>query len=286
VARWDGSEWASLGGGGNNGVNQTINALAVADQSIRVGGEFGVAGGEVSSGVASFLPDPLQVAATPATVLLGETSEIEASGGFGSGAVSLEVSSGETFCSLSGSTLTALAEGECTVTATKAADGEIPEQSDTVLVRVVADAGVNLVVEIDQLSSVLQLPEAVSRGQCDEIGFTIRVTNNGPAGADEVQVEMPFPSGLLPGVDWNCTIVDDQCMPDSGSGAIDTAFGLAIGRSAEINLAGCLDPSAAFVELRVESSLPDGTPLIFSNEANVNWYVPVNENGLFRSRFD
>lgn len=230
--------------------------------------------------------NPLQISATPATVLVGSTSAISVSGGLGSGMVSLEIESGEAFCSLDGSTLTALAEGECTVTATKAADGENPEQSDTVLVRVVADAGVNLVVEIDQLPSGLQVPRASSRGQCDEVGFRIRVINNGPAVADEVEVEMPFPSGLLEPVDWSCAVADDQCTPESGSGAIDTAFGLAIGRAAEINLTGCLDPTAAFVDLRVQSSLTDGTLLIFPDEANVNQYVPVNENGLFRSRFE
>ena len=111
-------------------------------------------------------------------------------------------------------------------------------------------------VEIDQLPSVAQFPGAAGRGRCDEIGFGIRVNNNGPPAVNEVQIQMPFPSGLLPPVDWNYTVADGQCTPDNGSGAIDTTFGLAIGAAAEIDLAGCLDPNAAFVDLRARVVSP------------------------------
>ena len=55
VARWDGSRWASLGFFDENGVNQTVHALAVSGPSIHVGGGFGLAGGEASSGIATFI---------------------------------------------------------------------------------------------------------------------------------------------------------------------------------------------------------------------------------------
>jgi trimeric autotransporter adhesin len=40
IARWNGSEWSALGSGGGNGVNSTVNALAVSDSGLYAGGFF------------------------------------------------------------------------------------------------------------------------------------------------------------------------------------------------------------------------------------------------------
>jgi len=52
VARWDGSEWHSLGTGGQNGVNNRVWALAVSGNDVYVGGAFGEAGGQSANRVA------------------------------------------------------------------------------------------------------------------------------------------------------------------------------------------------------------------------------------------
>ena len=52
VARWDGSEWHSLGTGGQNGVNNRVWALAVMGNDVYVGGAFREAGGQSANRVA------------------------------------------------------------------------------------------------------------------------------------------------------------------------------------------------------------------------------------------
>jgi trimeric autotransporter adhesin len=40
IARWDGSEWSALGSNGGNGLNNAVNALAVSNGDLYVGGAF------------------------------------------------------------------------------------------------------------------------------------------------------------------------------------------------------------------------------------------------------
>ncbi len=64
---------------------------------------------------------PLTLTANPAGVLVGGSSNLSASGGSGTGAITYTLISGP--CTLSGSTLTGTGAGNCVVTATKAGDG-------------------------------------------------------------------------------------------------------------------------------------------------------------------
>lgn len=64
----------------------------------------------------------LSLTANPANITVGATSALSTSGGSGSGAVSYAITAGAGFCSLAGSTVTGTANGNCTITATKAAD--------------------------------------------------------------------------------------------------------------------------------------------------------------------
>lgn len=60
--------------------------------------------------------------ATPSAISYGGTSTLSTTGGSGSGAVTYTLTSGASNCSISGTTLTGIAAGSCTLTATKAAD--------------------------------------------------------------------------------------------------------------------------------------------------------------------
>ncbi len=60
--------------------------------------------------------------ATPPNIAFNGTSALSTTGGSGTGAVSFAVTTGNTFCSITGSTLAGTGVGTCTVTATKAAD--------------------------------------------------------------------------------------------------------------------------------------------------------------------
>ena len=80
---------------------------------------------------------PLVAAANPADVEVSETAQLSTSGGSGTGAVSYAVTAGGTFCSVTGTQLTGLALGTCTVTATKAADANHNAATDTITVNVI-----------------------------------------------------------------------------------------------------------------------------------------------------
>jgi trimeric autotransporter adhesin len=79
---------------------------------------------------------PLTAAATPAAIPVGGTSSLSRSGGTGGGATLFAVTNGSTFCSVSGSTLTGLAVGSCTVTATKDGGANYLPESGQVIVQV------------------------------------------------------------------------------------------------------------------------------------------------------
>jgi hypothetical protein len=59
VAHWDGSAWASLGTGGDNGVNCTVSVLNPLGTSLYVGGTFTQAGTQISSDIVSWQSDDL-----------------------------------------------------------------------------------------------------------------------------------------------------------------------------------------------------------------------------------
>jgi hypothetical protein len=183
--------------------------------------------------------------------------------------------------------LTALAAGECLVTATKAADGTFPEQTNSVLVRAVTTAGVNLVVEFSALppSAAPALPDFDGRGPCQVSAYRISVRNNGPLDAAEVRLQMPAARGLLAPVNWLCVLGNGQCTPQSGQGVVDTRFALSVGTLAELDLSACPDPNAAFADFQFQASLPSGS-LLFPTEAQGSVSTPLNGEGLFRSGFE
>lgn len=79
---------------------------------------------------------PLTAIATPTAIAKGDTSTLSHSGGSGTGAVSFAVTDGNAYCTVSGSTLSGIAVGRCTVTATKAADANYGAATATVAVDV------------------------------------------------------------------------------------------------------------------------------------------------------
>jgi hypothetical protein len=83
----------------------------------------------------------LTAIATPTSVAYLDTSALSTSGGSTAGSVSYAVSSGGSFCEISGSTLTAIAAGgSCTVTATMAGDANyLPVSADVVISTIKAE---------------------------------------------------------------------------------------------------------------------------------------------------
>ena len=83
----------------------------------------------------------LTVSATPATLAVGATSALAVGGGSGTGAFGLTITAGDANCEIAGTTLTALAAGTCTVTATRAGDANHLPASASTMVTVTAPDG-------------------------------------------------------------------------------------------------------------------------------------------------
>ncbi|MCC5866158.1 MAG: hypothetical protein JJU31_13625 [Wenzhouxiangella sp.] len=225
---------------------------------------------------------PLTLSIVPSTILNGDSTDVAVSGGLGTGAISVQVDSGAEFCALEDFTLTALAVGDCSIKASKAADAQHAAQEVNMLVRVVPEAGINIVVELEEQTSLGRL---AARGECETLAYQIRVSNNGPMAANEVRVRLPTPDGLLAPMVWSCSGTGGSCSPAEGEGPVDVQFALAIGDRTNISFSACADPNAAFADFRIQTSIPDGTPLLFPEEASLNLSAPINGDGLFRTRF-
>ena len=90
--------------------------------------------------------------ASPASINVGQTSNLSTSGGSGTGAVTYTVVSGP--CSVSGSTLTGSGAGTCSVTATKAADSTYAAATSAAI-----DVAVNAVLTLPEVGgAVITIP--------------------------------------------------------------------------------------------------------------------------------
>lgn len=103
-----------------------------------IGQKLYVVGGSPATAVVEALGQvALTASATPTSIAYGGSSTLTSSGGTGNGAVSYAISSGSDFCSLATDTLTGTGIGTCTVTASKAADGNHGASTASVDVTVV-----------------------------------------------------------------------------------------------------------------------------------------------------
>jgi len=124
--------------------NCTLTATKAADAS------FNAASASVAVGVAKAPQAALTASASPATILRGGSSALASSGGSGGGTVSWAVTAGASVCSVSGSTLSGIGVGQCTVTATKAADAHY----------LAASAATQVTVNSPPTAQALSIPNA------------------------------------------------------------------------------------------------------------------------------
>ena len=184
-----GSTLTALAGG-----TCTVTATKAADTNYKV------ATATVDVTVAQADQATLTAIATPASISVNGTSELTTSGGTGTGTVSYAVTAGASYCSISGSTLTGLAGGTCTVTATKAADANYKAATSTVDVTV---------------AKLAQMPALVAEATPSTIqyGHSAVLTYSGgsgsgavtwavAAGTDHCTVSGATVTGTAPGTCW------------------------------------------------------------------------------------
>lgn len=161
---------------------------------------------------------PLTLTATPALVPLTRTAALSVAGGSGTGAVSYAVTAGDTFCSISGATLTGTGVGTCTVTATKSADAEY--NAATAQIDVVIQAATDLEVSKND-GTPWAIPDST-------ILYEILVANAGPLVVQGARLRDLLPEGLVDGL-WTCESVQSATCPQAaGTGDIDQVLELPV----------------------------------------------------------
>lgn len=108
----------------------TVTATKAADAN------YNVATATVGVTVGKAAQTALSSTASPSSIAVNGTSKLSTAGGSGTGSVTYAVSAGSSSCSVAGNTLTGLAVGNCTVTATKAADASYNAATATTSVTV------------------------------------------------------------------------------------------------------------------------------------------------------
>ena len=128
--------------------------------------------------------------ANPSSIPFNTTSTLSTTGGSGTGAVSYTVTSGSSYCSISDVTLTGIAVGSCTVTATKAGDADYqPTTSSPITVTVNASAPgapTNVTANAGNASATVSWSAPANTGNSAITNYTITPYIGGTAQATTI----------------------------------------------------------------------------------------------------
>ena len=155
----------------------------------------------------------ITASASPTSITITDTSTLSSTSGSGSGAITYAITSGSSFCSLSGTTVTGLSTGTCTITATKAADTSYEQATSTV------DIAVGKVTSATTLSV-----SNTSPAQGETVTYTATVTSTSSPtgsvsfaeGANTLCSNVPLTSGVA-----TC----DHAFANSGAHSVVAAYG-------------------------------------------------------------
>ncbi len=209
----------------------TVTATKAADAN------FSAATATVDISVGLAPQATLTAIATPASIAFNGSSALSTSGGSGTGAVSYVVTTGTTICSVAGSTLTGIAVGTCTVTATKTADANFSAATATVALTVegtVPAAPGNVTVTFNGTTATISWTAPAATGGLPLTGYTATLQPGG-AGctATPPQTQCTI-GGLLPGQTYAIAVTASNAM---GIGAAAVGSGTVPGGIAPTPLA-------------------------------------------------
>lgn len=222
---------------------------------------YGAATASVDVSVGKAAQAPLSASASPASIAVGSTSSLATSGGSGTGAVSYAVTSGNSFCSITGSTLTGKAAGSCRVTTTKAADANYASASASVTVTVTPASQVAL--------SVTASPSSVTVGGSAALATT---GGSGPgavsyavtSGAASCSLSGATLTGIASG---NCTVTATKAADANYTAATATTT-VAVSKAAQAPLSLTASPAQPVVGDKVTLAISGG-----SGTGTVNYAV-------------
>ena len=224
----------------------------------------------------------LSLLASPSSTTIGGTSSLSTSGGSGSGAVGYAIISGVQSCSLSGSLVTALAAGDCSIRATKSGDSNYNSAEATTQVRVFAGPGVDLSLTLSRTQPTSKgLRDVMDKGNV-LVNYRATVRNNGPIDVVGVRLQANT-ANTLTNLLWSCSVPGATCTPPSGSTTIDTLFDLRVGQTATANLSGQINPMVNFVEIAAQAMPPAGVTAALSSDDRQVMVEPANSTAVFRN---
>ena len=283
IAVWNGSAWSALG----SGVNKVVHALAwdgVA-QRLYAGGYFTMAGDKPAAiAYAQFeTPQaPLNVIATPASILFGETSTLSTSGGSGSGTVSYAVTAGDTFCEVGGATLTGTGLGTCTVTATKEASANYLQATATVEVTITPKVDLEIAKDANRTTAQIG----------DTVVYSIVVANIGPNDVAGAGIS-DNPPATLTDVEWACVpppVSSVVCPPaphDAGTGPMNVLIDLAANGYLRYDLSGVVQGViGAQIDNTASVAVPEGITDPEDGNDSASASVLIVPVGLFADGFE
>ena len=283
IAVWDGSAWSALG----SGMNGTVAALAWdgAAQRLYAGGYFTMAGDKPAAiAYAQFeTPQaPLNVIATPASILFGETSTLSTSGGSGSGTVSYAVTAGDTFCEVGGATLTGKGLGTCTVTATKEASANYLQATATVEVTITPKVDLEIAKDANRTTAQIG----------DTVVYSIVVANIGPNDVAGAGIS-DNPPATLTDVEWACVpppVSSVVCPPaphDAGTGPMNVLIDLAANGYLRYDLSGVVQGViGAQIDNTASVAVPEGITDPEDGNDSASASVLIVPVGLFADGFE
>lgn len=209
----------------------TVTATKASD------GNYQAATATVDVSVGKAAQAGITVSANPASVVLNGTSSLTTTGGSTPGAVSYVVTDGATSCSVSGATLTALAIGTCTVTATKAGDANYDAVTGTVAVTVTRASQGALTLSASPAASVQVNGSATlsttGGSGTGAVGYALT------AGASFCSLNGAVVTGVSPGT---CTVTATKAA-DADYEAATATLDINVGKADQATLAVAASPS-------------------------------------------
>lgn len=226
----------------------------------------------------------LVVNATPASILLGETSVLSTSGGSGTGAVSYEVTVGEALCNIDEDELTGMGQGTCTVTATKAADTNYLVETATATVEVTVTPKADLEIAKDASRATAMVG--------DDVVFSIVVSNIGPNDVTGASV-IDIPPATLVDVEWACipppvsSVTCPDAPHDAGQGAMNVLVDLPADEYLRYDLSGTLQGViGAQIQNTASVAVPDGVADPDGDNNSSTASVLIVPEGIFADGFE
>lgn len=228
--------------------------------------------------------DALSLQAVPAVLGIGESAELQAMGGSGTGGLSFAILAGLDRCELDGTTVTALAGGACTASVTRAGDDNYLEATASTQIVVIGE-GVDLRIGIERILPTTALLADGLNPDLPIAVYRIFVGSEGPPAIQGARLRIESPAGLIDAL-WSCSAPSGPCVPAVGAGAGETLFDIAPGEVVQVALSGEVDFAEDVVRIEASIEPPPWHPTINPGDDQAVLLESSATRDIFRDDFE